>query len=398
MSEHESLTKQLTAGVSDLLSSKNVLAPATFFGLIFIVSVGVGLHAMFVAGYHHAYGVTREIPWGLLISSYVFFAVTSTGLCLVSAIGHIFGVKDFMPIAKRAVFLSILTLCSGFLVIGLDIENPFRMAIYNVISPNLTSNIWWMGTLYGICLLFMVVEFIFLLLGNHKFAIGAGLIAVVGEIAANSCLGGVFGMVYAREYWHGPFMSIFFVTSAMMSGCAVIIIFTWWACKLNTAEMDSHMKRAMEVVTKLGALLVAVILFFTIWKVFSNVIGPPGKREVMMAVLSGPYSLNFWGFEIILALILPFIFYLVSRGRDLNLILVASVLMIIGVFVMRYDMVVIGQILPSFYELGVNEASALLPYTPTFHEIMVVVAGFSLTITGFLVGEKVFQGHKSEIH
>ena len=31
----------------------------------------------------------------------------------------------------------------------MEIENPWRMAIWNVISPNPTSNIWWMGTLYG---------------------------------------------------------------------------------------------------------------------------------------------------------------------------------------------------------------------------------------------------------
>ena len=44
-------------------------------------------------GYHEAYATTREIPWGILISTYVFFVVTSTGLCIVSSIGHVFGVK-----------------------------------------------------------------------------------------------------------------------------------------------------------------------------------------------------------------------------------------------------------------------------------------------------------------
>jgi molybdopterin-containing oxidoreductase family membrane subunit len=391
------LKQDMISGVKDLFDSKGVLALAALFGLIFLAGAGTGLHAMYI-GYHNAYGVTREIPWGILISTYVFFAITSTGLCLVSAIGHVFGVKDFMPIAKRAVFLSIMTLCAGFFVIGLDIENPFRMAIYNVLSPNVTSNIWWMGTLYGICLLFMVVEFIFLLIGNHCWAIFCGLMAVIAEVAANSTLGGVFGMIYGREYWHGPYMSIFFVTSAMMCGCATIIFFTWWASKINTVEMDKPMKRAMEVITNFGAALIAAVLFFNVWKAFTNIIGPPGKHDTVMAYLQGPFASNFWTFEIMLALVLPFIFYLVSRGKEPSLMVIASVMMLIGAFVMRYDMVVYGQIIPVFHEMGVNEYPTLLTYKPTFHEIMVVIGAFGMTASAFLIGEKVFHGHKSESH
>ena len=116
--------------------------------LLFVLGIAFGMHAFFI-GHEHAYGNTREVPWGLLIAAYVFFVVTSTGLCLVSSIGHVFGVKAFQPIAKRSVFMAIMTIIAGFVVIGFEIENPWRMAIYNITSPNLTSNIWWMGTYLG---------------------------------------------------------------------------------------------------------------------------------------------------------------------------------------------------------------------------------------------------------
>jgi len=66
------------------------------FGLLTVVGVAFGVHAMFV-GHEHAYGVSREVPWGLMLAAYVFFVVTSTGLCLVSLIGHVFGVESFKP-------------------------------------------------------------------------------------------------------------------------------------------------------------------------------------------------------------------------------------------------------------------------------------------------------------
>jgi molybdopterin-containing oxidoreductase family membrane subunit len=143
-----------------------------------------------------------------------------------------------MPIVNRAVFLSVATIFAGFTVIFFDIENPFRMALYNVISPNLTSNLWWMGTLYGAYMVFMAGEFIFILLKNHRFATYAGLAGLISGIIAHSNLGAIFGMLHGREYWYGPYMPIYFITSAIMSGCAAIIFFSWLGYKINNERID----------------------------------------------------------------------------------------------------------------------------------------------------------------
>ncbi|MDD4091979.1 MAG: polysulfide reductase NrfD, partial [Smithellaceae bacterium] len=105
------------------------------FAVLLVAGIAAGIHAVYIVGSHHAYGSTREIPLAMLIATYAFFVITSTGLCLVSSIGHIFGVERFMPIAKRAVLLSVITIMSGFLVIGLELENPLRLAVYLFLSP-----------------------------------------------------------------------------------------------------------------------------------------------------------------------------------------------------------------------------------------------------------------------
>ncbi len=366
-------------------------------GLVVFAAAAVGLDAMNI-GYREAYGVTREIPWGVLIGAYVFFVVTSTGLCIVSSIGHVFGVEEFMPIAKRSVFLAIVTIMAGFTVIFFDIENPFRMALYNVISPNLTSNIWWMGTLYGAYMFFMIVEYILLLAGSHRFAMYAGLLGLLSGVSAHSNLGGIFGMLHARPYWYGPFMPIYFIASAMMSGCAAIIFFTYLGYKINNEKMDKPMERALEAVGKLATLLIAILMFFYTWKIITGLVGDPSEVAAFRAELAGPYSVNFWGFEVALGMVIPFILFLYSRFRNIGMMFAASVMMITGIFMMRYDLVVVGQIVPSYYELGVNEYSRLLVYHPTFHEIMVVIGGVGLVALSFLLGERVFKGHKSEIH
>jgi molybdopterin-containing oxidoreductase family membrane subunit len=351
-------------------------------------------------GYHHAYNATREIPWGLLISTYIFFVVTSTGLCIVSSIGHVFGVEAFMPIAKRAVFLSIVTICAGFVAILLEIENPFKMMLYNVLTPNLRSNIWWMGTLYGAYLAFMIVEFVFLQLELHKVAMISGFLGLVSGAAAHSNLGAIFGMLHGREFWYGPYMPIYFIVSAMMSGCAAIMLFTWAAYKVNHKDLasDGPMMRAMEVVSKLCILLIVVIMFFTTWKLLTGMAGGAGKVETLHSFLNGPYSVNFWGFEVILGMVVPLVLFLVARGRNIALMATASAMMLVGIFVMRYDLVVLGQVVSVFYEMGVNEYRGLLTYSPSWHEIGIVAGALSLCALTFLLGEKVFQGHEAGEH
>ncbi len=377
--------------------TKGFLALLALFGLMTYVSSIFSLDAIHI-GYHKAYAVTREIPWGILISTYIFFVVTSTGLCIVSAIGHVFGVKSLMPIASRAVFLSIVTIVAGFAVILMEVENPINMGIYNVFSPNLSSNIWWMGTLYGGYMFFMIVEFVLIQAKQYKFALYAGLAGLLTGIAAHSNLGAIFGMLHGREFWYGPYMPIYFIASAMMSGCAAIILFTWMAAKVDPNVLNEPMKKAMSVVSKLCAMLIGVVLFFTIWKIITGLVGGAGKREAIMAFLQGPYAINFWVFELMLGMLIPFALMLLSKGTNFRMMVVASVMMVIGIFFMRYDLVVLGQVVPVLHEVGVNEYPGLLHYMPSVHEIMVIVGAFGMTAMAFLLGERVFAGHRSEEH
>ena len=367
-------------------------------GILTLIGVAFGVHATIV-GHEAAYGVSREVPWGLMLAAYVFFVVTSTGLCLVSSIGHVFGVEAFKPIAKRSVFLAIATIISGFLVIAFEIENPWRMAIYNVISPNLTSNIWWMGTLYGAYLFFMLIEFALLQAGQHKTAGMFGLMGVIAGVAAHSNLGAVFGLLNAREFWHGPYMPIYFITSAMMSGCAAVIFFHWLAYTINGWKMSDKLVHSLQSVAKLGALLYVVIMFFTTWKMISGISGhPPGKYEAMMALLTGPWAKNFWIGEVAMGLVIPFVIILAVRAKNIPAMAIGSAASIAGIFFMRYDLVVVGQIVPGFHELNIVDLPELFSYTPTLSEYMITLAGFTFCGLLFMLGERMFRGHLSEDH
>ena len=367
-------------------------------GLLTLTGVAFGVHSI-VVGHEHTFGVTRDVPWGVLIAAYVFFVVTSTGLCIVASVGHVFGFKDFNPIAKRAVFLSIATIVAGFLVIAFEIENSWRMPVGNVIGANPTSNIWWMGTLYGAYLFFMMIEFVMLQKDLHKTATMFGLAGLLTGVVAHSNLGAVFGLLNAREFWHGPYMPIYFITSAAMSGCVAIIFFTYLAYRANGWEMSDDMKKSLGSVAKMGALMMAIILFFTSWKMIAGVTGnPPGKYEAMQALLSGPYAINFWVGEVALGMIIPFVLILAVRGNNMRVLFIASVAGMIGIFFMRYDLVIVGQLVPHFHGLGLVDYPHLFTYSPTLHEWLITLGGFAFCGFLFLAGERLFRGHLTEDH
>ena len=367
-----------------------------FFALLAMAGAAVGLQGMIV-GYHHVYGVTRQISWGLLISAYIFCVVTSTGLCIVSSIGHVFGGEAFMPIAKRAVFMSIMFMFGGFCIIFFDIENPFRMAIWNVFSPNFVSNMWWMGTLYGMYLVFMVIEYYFLLEQNHTLSRLMGFFGLVVGIAAHSNLGAVFGMLHGRPFWYGPYLPIYFIFSAAMSGGCAILFFTTLGWRINPEIMNQRMERAVKAVTQITIFLISVIIFFTIWKIITGMVSE-GKHLVIMSFLTGDYAINFWVFEVFLGMLLPLYLLIRSRGKNFKFLRRTREMMMVGIFFMRYDIVIPGQMESVYHSLGVVEESELLTYTPSFHEIMASLFGIGFIALAYFAGEKMLNGHQLEKH
>lgn len=107
------------------ISLKELFTFKKSFSNVTMAILTLALVALFISGAvmyfiegHHAYNVSRTHPWGLIIAMYVFFVVSSTGLCIMSSIGHVFGVKEFEIIGKRAILGAIITISTGFIVIG----------------------------------------------------------------------------------------------------------------------------------------------------------------------------------------------------------------------------------------------------------------------------------------
>ena len=378
----------LSDSQEDSVATPAINRMTLLFILLTLIGVGAGLYAQMV-GHHHAYANTRELPWGLLISSYAFFAITSTGLCLLAAISHIFGGNRMAPLANRMVFLSIATIMGAFAIIGMEIENPHRMLIYNMLSPNLTSNIWWMGTLYSMAVGFMFLEFYLIINKEYKPAIILGVMGAIAEVLANTNLGAVFATQAGRPFWYGAQLPIFFLACAFLSGAAATIVFTFLAHKIRKIEMNEDTTNGIKTAGKVLALMLFLVSVAVIWRFIAYYAGgAEAARIAAGALVNGPLSINFWVFEIAFGLAIPLGLIAISNLRSPKMLFIAALLTLIGQFVSRYDLVVAGQIVPEF--AGWSGLPTNLRYLPSMTEVLVACTGFGVAGALFLIGERFF--------
>ncbi len=356
--------------------------------ILFLIMFVVGVGTYLIHG-HHAYGVTRQHPWGLLIAVYIFFVVSSTGFCIVGSLGDVFGFKDYEMISKRAIFGSIVTILAGFAVIAFEIGHPVRMMIYNVLSPGLTSAIWWMGTLYGIYLTFMIVEFYFLLNNDMKKAKIFGLLGLLVGLAAHSNLGGVFGFLNARTISNGVFYPTYFIMTAFITGIYLSFIIIGFRYKMDFHE--EKVQKLLVGLAKIQTLLLAILMFFETWKMLTGVYGGmPGRADVVKHILSGA---PFWVGEVLMGMVIPFTIMLFTKWKRPTLYVYASLIGMVGIFFMRYDLVHDTQLKP--LQMMKTREYQLPPewvhYFPSSTEIMISLGGLGLAILLYYLGTRAFN-------
>ena len=367
-----------------------------------------------------------KIPWAALIATYIFLVASGSGLCIINALGSVFGMHRYEMMAKRMAFLSLTTIIFGMLCIVLHLGHPERMPIYNAISPNFRSAISWMGALYTVYLAVVAVELWMLtradlislagrssglvktvlnlltleklrgsrldaMLEDPKILRLIGTLAFVSGASALSMLGSVFAHTESRVLWYGPYYPIYFLVSAVFSGCAFLLAVTIITYRVKGEVMLPKVKSLLFEMAQLLALVLTAGFVLTVYRLTSGLYSPAGRGPVLL-LLTGPFSMAFWVFEVGLMSLLPvFILSWSAKKEYLWGVLAGSLMVLIGTYVMRYEFVVAGQIYP-------NIKQGLPSYWPAIMEIYVVGGIFGAFLLVYTLGEKFLALKEKEPH
>lgn len=361
----------------------------TVLGIIVLWSLICGLTSLFSP--HDFTGANNKTPWGIWIATYAFF-VSSIGACFVGSLGSVFGLKKYVAIEKRATFLAIVVVMVGMAIIFVELGRPFRMFGGYIKSPNPTSPIWWMGVNYTLYLIFIISEFALLAKNNFKSAKIVGIFALLAAIAAHSTVGSVFGVVHARPFWYGPYMPIDFILCAWIMGFAMMAIVLSFIARHNEYAEGASL---INSIGKWLAVFIAINMFFVFWKVVTGLYGGEGTKYLATTALTnGPLSVRFWGIEIILGLVVPFLLLIIPALKTRSTICIAAILSLIGMFVNKMNMVQAGQIVP----VQIFNYDTYLKYSPTMAEISVVAGAIAFVVLVYIAAEKYYFAKQDTEH
>ena len=317
-----------------------------------------------------ATGMRDVVSWGMYIFTFAFFIGLSAGGLIMASSAEVFGIKALKPLSRLGVLSAAACVAVAALMVIPDLGKPFRV-INIFIHPNWTSPLVWDILIITIYFVFSVVDLYVLqrhALEPSRWKTVVRVMAYVGlptAVLLHSVTAWIFGLQIARTWWNTALMAPLFVVSAILSGTALVTLLALAAERWGGFNLSADTRRWLR-----GFIAVALIvdLFFVgcdyVTVLWGNV---PADRSALNLVLpGGAWSWTFW-VEWLVGGVAPLLLLLVPRLRRLPGSLgVAAFLAVVGVYVFRIELVVIGFVNPLTQYPPGNAVGTYNPATTSF--------------------------------
>ncbi|MGB2763445.1 MAG: NrfD/PsrC family molybdoenzyme membrane anchor subunit [Candidatus Aminicenantaceae bacterium] len=290
------------------------------------------------------YNIFHQDAFGLNIAIYFYLTGLSAGSFILSTLAYSFGMDQYKSIGKVGVVLATVLLVIAPFFLLIHIGMPHR-AWHLFVYLNMASPITWGSFLLVLYPINCIIYGYFMFKGHIKLTRIFGLIGIPLAISVHGYTGFILAFGKARALWNTAIMPILFLASAIVSGIALMIL----VCIIKDRFFSKEKKINQELILNLGKLL-AWMIVFDLFLVGSDLIvlaiSHSDAQAAAHLILSGKFSILFLLVENLLGKILPFILLAVPKFRRLTTVIIASILVIIGIFFMRYIVVVGGEFLP----------------------------------------------------
>ncbi len=361
-------------------------------------------------------GLSRPIYWGIYLTNFVFFIGISHAGTLISAILRVTQAEWRRPITRIAEAITFFALILGLLQIWIDMGRPERI-FYPFIWGRFESPFLWDFTCVGVYLLSSTVYlylpmvpdlarmrdtmtnaprwrrwlYTFMSFGWHgsheqhrRLEVAIGIMAILiipVAVSVHTVVSWIFGMTM-QPMWHSTILGPYFVVGAIFSGIAMLFIFmtlirrAWHLEKWITGKQYNY----------LGLLLLVMSVFWAYFTLaeflttgYASLVH---ESEVLAAKLHGEYAPFFWAM-VVLNFIVPFAILFWRRGRTPVGTFIASLSIVIGMWIERFLIVAPSLTRPS---LGFEHAV----YAPTMTEVAITAGSVALFAMLFLSFFKFF--------
>ena len=420
------MTMNTTIEAQALLSEHKTFAKKPGLGwilkvvlLAFVFCIGLYALALQIIQGHIITGMRDNVVWGVYIVNFVFILGLSYAGALLAGIFHLARVEWAKPLQRILKLITVFSLMIGPFYILLCLGRPERL--FNLfLYPRIQSPIIWdviaIVTDLIFCIVYMYFTYIkdfallrdnaeflhlskwrqklyrFLAMGyqntpeqaktlNQALDIMAAII-IPTTIIAYSLLAWLFGM-NLKVGWHSSIFAPFFVLSAVYSGVALLIVIMWVyrkAHKIEKALNDEHF-------IYLGFALLVLSLFYGYFY-FSDYITDWYNMQKTYNLLWHKYfDFSQYGYHFVISVFvvafLPMIVIGFPWFRSINSIALTSLLVLGGLWMMRYLMIV--PVLETPYLPIQDVRPDWVHYSATWIEWSLTLAGVALFILFFVL-------------
>ncbi len=290
------------------------------------------------------YTVPHQEAFGISIAIYFYLTGLSAGSFIISTLAYGFGFEKYKSLGKVGVVLATLLLIAAPMFLLLHSGRPLR-AWHLFVYLNATSPISWGSFLLTIYPINCLIYGFFMFRGNARLTKIFGLIGIPLALMVHGYTGFILSFAKAHALWRTSLMPILFLTSAMVSGVAMMILVTIIKDRFFSEKRQVN----TEVVYGLGKMLLWLLvfdLFLSLSDLGVHYFSEAESMETARLFLTGALAPTFVGIETLLGKVLPLVLISNSRTRNLAMYGFASVLVMVGIFFMRCNVVLGGEFIP----------------------------------------------------
>lgn len=345
----------------------------------------------------------HHIHWTLMIVTYPYITGIIAGAFIVSSLYHVFGVKALRPVARFSLIFALsFGICCTWPLLN-HLGRPER-AFNIMITPHPSSAMAGFGFIYSAYMIVLLLEILFiyravfsrllpqvsgvkagiyrlLTFGNqdlspatlhfdHRVTYWLALIGIPMACVLHGYVGFIFGGVKAVHWWLTPLMPVIFLLSACVSGIAGIILGYLLVQWIKKRPVDEE---CLSTLVKYlwGFLILDVVLEMLDVGVHAYL--RVESWYVLEKLLSGPLFVSFWVMQVFIFSLIPLVVLGVLtlakvRGKALQyLSFLMSIMLLIQVYCMRWNVVIGGQMVSRsgrgfvFYHPEFLEKEGILP-------------------------------------
>ncbi|MCK5126979.1 MAG: polysulfide reductase NrfD [candidate division Zixibacteria bacterium] len=338
-------------------------------------------------------GMTNRVPWGLQIVMAIYYIGLSAGSLVISGLYGVFGKQEYKPFARIAVWIAMLFLIAGMLSILTDQGRMDRVFVEPFVHFNLQSMFSINPILYSGHIFICVVYLWALFTERKRFTTIIATIAFGWAFCVHSGTGAIFGFG-ARVLYESPLLPVSFVTAAMASGTALMILLIVGLFKITKRYLDD---RLILWLGQFLAVCILVVVYFLFIENAYRAYVVELRPAAMYYLFEGLHSILFWVGLILIGCVIPmFILFRKKTGQTIKWIVFASSLVVFGVICERYVIVLPGLTHPQEILTGMHITQSAIQegvanYTISLAEIAQALGVFGVIGFLFLWGMKFFK-------